>query len=248
MSLRTPALSLLFSLAVAVVSAPALAHQVWLEPAKDGSRLYFGEFGDNLHEVSPGYLDKLSRPTATLLAASGEKVVPVTKQRDGFAIAGRPGKGEALIVVDAEYPVSESKEGEKAVRSVWTPAARFAGSLSAQAPKLTLDVVPTGTSGEFQVFFRGKPLPSVELTLTAVSGWSLAGKSDSAGKVRFALPWKSAYALLVRHREDASGSRPGAKGAETFDRASFGTTLTFVTAEGLPSPPAPPAAAPNTPK
>jgi uncharacterized GH25 family protein len=245
---RCSALSLLFALALSVLPGPASAHQVWLEPVKDGARLYFGEFGDNLHEVSPGYLDKLSRPTATLLAASGEKPVAVTKQRDAFVIAGHPGKGEALIVVDAEYPVSESKEGDKPVRSVWTPAARFAGSLSAQAPKLTLDVVPTGTAGEFQVFFRGKPLPSVDLTLTAVSGWSRQEKSDAAGKVRFTLPWKGTYALLVRHRDDAAGSRAGAKGSESFDRASFGTTLTFVTTEGLPSPPAPPAAAPNTPK
>lgn len=241
-------LSLLFALAVSALSTRAVAHQIWLEPSKEGARLYFGEFGDNLHEVSPGYLDKLSRPTATLLGADGEKQVTVTRQRDAFAIAGRPRKGEALVVVDAEYPASESKEGEKAIRSVWTPAARFAGSLAAQAPKLTLDVVPTGTAGEFQVFFRGKPLPSAELALTAVSGWSRKETSDGAGKVRFTLPWKGTYALLVRHREDAAGSRPGAKGAESFDRASFGTTLTFVTTEGLPSPPAPPAAAPNTPK
>jgi uncharacterized GH25 family protein len=241
-------LTLLITLAASVFATPAAAHQVWLEPAKDGARLYFGEFGDNLHEVSPGYLDKLSRPTATLLAASGEKPLEISKQRDAFVISGRPGKGEALIVVDQEYPVSESKEGEKAVRSVWTPAARFAGSLSAQSPKLTLDVVPTGTAGEFQVFFRGKPLPSAEVALTAVSGWSREEKSDAAGKVRFTLPWKGTYALLVRHRDDAPGSRPAAKGTETFDRSSFGTTLTFVTTEGLPSPPAPPAAAPNTPK
>jgi uncharacterized GH25 family protein len=248
MSSRSSTHSLLFALAASVFAAPAAAHQVWLEPAKEGARFYFGEFGDNLHEVSPGYLDKLSRPRATLLSASGEKQLEVSKQRDAFVIAGRPGKGEALIVVDPEYPVSESKEGEKPVRSVWTPAARFAGSLAAQAPKLTLDVVPTGTAGEFQVFFRGKPLPSAELTLTALSGWSRQEKSDAAGKARFTLPWKGTYALLVRHREDISGSRPGAKGAESFDRSSFGTTLTFVTTEGLPSPPPPPAAAPNTPK
>lgn len=246
--MRSPALSLLLTLAVSAFAAPAVAHQVWLEPTKDGARLYFGEFADNLHEASPGYLDKLSRPTATLLAASGEKLLAVTRQRDSFAVAGRPGKGEALIVVDPEYPVSESKEGEKSIRSVWTPAARLAGSLSAQTPKLTLDIVPTGTAGEFQVFFRGKPLPSAELTLTAVSGWSRKETSDSAGKVRFSLPWKGTYALLVRHREDTAGARPAAKGTESFDRASFGTTLTFVTRDGLPSPPAPPAAAPNTPK
>jgi hypothetical protein len=34
-------------------------------------------------------------------------------------------KGDAaLIAVDAVYPVSESKEGDEPVRTVWTPAAR----------------------------------------------------------------------------------------------------------------------------
>jgi uncharacterized GH25 family protein len=225
--------------------AAAAAHQVWIEPEATGTKLYFGEFGDNLHEVSPGYLDKLAKPSATLLSASGPKVLPVTKQRDGFAVAAAPAKGESLLIVDAAYPLIEGKDGDEPQRTAWTPAARFIGDLGARTPQLTLDVVPTGTAGEFQVFFRGKPLAKVELTLTAGSGWSRQGTSDGAGKVRFTLPWKGKYGLLVRHKEDQPGSRAGAKGPEAFEKASFGTTLTFVTREGLPSPPSPPPAAPN---
>ena len=232
-------LSLAFSLSAA-------AHQVWIERDASGAKLYFGEFGDNLHEVSPGYLDKLVQPTATLLTATGEKPVPVTKQRDGYAVAGRPAKGESLIVLDAAYPILESKEGEKPIRTAWTPAARIVGSLTAQTPKLVLDIVPTGTAGEFQVFFRGAPLADAELTLTAASGWSRQGNSDAAGKVRFSLPWKGTYGLLVRHKDNAPGSRTTQKGTERYDRASFGTTLTFTTTAGLPSPPVPPPAPPNS--
>jgi len=231
--------------ALLLASLPAAAHQVWLEEAGAGAKLYFGEFGDNLHEVSPGYLDKLARPTATLLGPGGEKALKVSKEKDGFAIVGRPAKGEALIAADSAYPVLESKEGDKPVRTVWTPAARYVSSLTAQTPKLLLDIVPTATVGEFQVFFRGSPLAGAELTLVAASGWSRQATSDASGKAKFTLPWKGMYGLLVRHKDSTPGSRPGPKGAEAYDRSSFGTTLTFVTASGLPAPPAPPPAPPN---
>jgi uncharacterized GH25 family protein len=227
------------------LSFSAAAHQVWIEREASGAKLYFGEFADNLHEVSPGYLDQLARPSATLLTKTGEKAVPVAKQRDGYALSGWPAKGESLIVVDAAYPMLEGNEGDKPIRTAWTPAARIVGSWAAQAPKLVLDVVPTGTPGEFQIFFRGTPLAGAELTLTASSGWSRQASSDAAGKVRFTLPWKGTYGLLVRHKDNMPGSRTTETGAEAYDRASFGTTLTFTTSTGLPSPPAPPPAPPN---
>lgn len=235
--------SIVLSMALSIRAA---AHQLWIEPDASGSKLYFGEFADNLHEVSPGYLDELARPSATLLTAAGEKGLIITKQRDGYAIAGRPAKGESLIAVDAAYPMLEGKEGDKPIRTAWTPAARIVGGLAAQTPKLVLDIVPTGAPGEFQVFFRGAPLAAAELTLTASSGWSRQANSDAAGKVRFSLPWKGTYGLLVRHKDNAPGSRTTDKGAENYDRASFGTTLTFTTTSGLPSPPCPPPAPPNS--
>jgi uncharacterized GH25 family protein len=235
--------SVILSLALSISAA---AHQVWIERDASGAKLYFGEFGDNLHEVSPGYLDQLARPSATLLTASAEKALTITKQRDGYAIAGRPAKGESLIVVDAAYPLLESKEGDKPIRTAWTPAARIVGSWAAQTPKLVLDIVPTGTLGEFQVFFRGAPLAAAELTLTAASGWSRQAHSDAAGKVKFSLPWKGTYGLLVRHKDNTPGSRTADKGAENYDRASFGTTLTFTTTAGLAALPAPPPAPPNS--
>lgn len=228
------------------LSSSAHGHQLWLEQANGGTRLYFGEFGDNLHEVSPGYLDKLSRPAVRVVSANGEKPLEVKKVRDGIVIEGRAGKGEVLIAADEGYPLMESKDGDKVVRNAWTPAARFMPELSAAAPKLTLDVVPTNGNGEFQVVFRGAPLAGAEVSLTAVSGWSLRGRTDAQGKVRFQLPWKASYALLVRHKEAKPGKRRGAQGAEeSFETASFATTLTFVTSSGLQSPPAPPPAPPN---
>ena len=229
-------------------SSSAHAHQVWLEQDAGGGKLYFGEFGDNLHEASPGYLDKLTQVSAQLVSRAGDKPLTVEKQRDGVRLAGRAASGESLVVEDRAYPMMESSEGSKKTRTAWTPAARFVADLSPRAPKLALDVVPTSSSGDFRVYYRGAPLPKAQVTLVAVSGWSLSGTTDGEGKVSFRLPWKGGYALLVRHKDATAGTRKTPKGeTEAFDAASFATTLTFITTEGLPSPPAPPPAPPNTP-
>lgn len=231
-----------------LLASAAQAHQVWLEQDASGAKLYFGEFGDNLHEVSPGFLDKLSLSSATVFSAKGEKALEARKGRDGISISGRAGKGESLVAVDLAYPLLENKEGPKTVRTAWTPAARYVPALGPQQPKLVLDVVPTDGAGEFQVVYRGAPLPKAEVSLVAVSGWSLSATTDDKGKVSFRLPWKGTYALLVRHKDATPGKRKNPQGAdEAYDAASFATTLTFVTSSGLPSPPPPPAAAPNTP-
>lgn len=239
---------LLLAGAPLLFATAASAHQVWLEQDAAQAKLYFGEFGDNLHEVSPGYLDKLASLSATVLSPKGERALESKKDRDGITIAGRASKGESVIAVDLAYPLLESKDGQKTVKTAWTPAARYVPELGPQAPKLVLDVVPTNASGEFQVVYRGAPLPKADVSLVAVSGWSLSGRTDEQGKVSFRLPWKGTYALLVRHKDSTPGKRKNAQGAdEVYDAASFATTLTFATTSGLPSPPPPPAAPPNTP-
>lgn len=249
LSLGSPSLCAA-ALGALFLAAPswAHAHQVWLEQDDRGAKLYFGEFGDNLHEASPGYLDKLTQVSAQLVSRSGDKALTVEKQRDGVRLSGRAASGESLVVEDRAYPMMESTEGSKKTRTAWTPAARFVADLSPRAPKLALDVVPTSSTGDFRVYYRGAPLAKAEVTLVAVSGWSLSGRTDAEGKVSFRLPWKGGYALLVRHKDATAGTRKTAKGeTEAYDGASFATTLTFVTTDGLPSPPAPPPAPPNTP-
>jgi len=227
--------------------APRLgaAHQIWIEVNAKATKVYFGEFADNQHEVSPGYLDKLASPTAMLVSAQGSQPVELTRAVDGLVLASRPNKGQSIVVVDSVYPMIEGKDGEKATRTAWTPAARYVADLGARSPELTLDIVPTGQPGEFQVHFRGAPLAKAETTLVAQSGWSRKGWTSENGKVTFSLPWKGTYALLVRHRDTTPGTRAGATGNESYDIASFATTLTFTTRSGLPSPPFPPVAPPN---
>jgi uncharacterized GH25 family protein len=238
----------LFAAMPLLLASAAQAHQVWLEQDAAGAKLYFGEFGDNLHEVSPGFLDKLTQVSATVISAKGEKALESKKDRDAITISGRAGKGESVVAVDLAYPLLENKDGAKTVRTAWTPAARYVPELGPQSPKLVLDVVPTNGSGEFQVVYRGAPLAKAEVSLVAVSGWSLSGTTDDKGKVSFRLPWKGTYALLVRHKDPTPGKRKNAQGVdEAYDAASFATTLTVATSTGLPSPPPPPAAPPNKP-
>jgi uncharacterized GH25 family protein len=246
--LRTRAHAWLMCAPLLLLSGIVHAHQVWLERDGAGTKLYFGEFGDNLHEASPGYLDKLTQLSAQLVSAGGDQPLESKKERDGISISGRAAQGQAVIVADLAYPLIESKDGAKTVRTAWTPAARFVAELGPQSPKLVLDVVPLDNAGKFRVVYRGAPLAKAEVSLVAVSGWSLAGTTDDKGEVSFRLPWKGTYALLVRHKDPQPGKRKNAQGVEeAFDASSFATTLTFATSSGLPSPPAPPAAAPNTP-
>jgi uncharacterized GH25 family protein len=244
---RTVAARALF-LCAPLLAAPsvAYAHQVWLEQDAKSAKLYFGEFGDNLHEASPGYLDKLTRISASLVSPKGEKTLEPKKEKDGIVLAGRAAAGDSVIALDQAYPLLDGQEGGKAIKTAWTPAARYLPELGPQQPKLVLDVVPTNTSGEFLVVYRGAPLPKAEVSLVAASGWSLTGRTDDKGKLSFKLPWKGTYALLVRHKDPTPGSRKTAQGKdEAYDAASFATTLTFTTSAGLPSPPPPPPAPPN---
>ena len=231
-----------------LASGEARAHQVWLEQDGSGAALYFGEFGDNLREASPGYLDKIAHVSARVVSKAKSVAVPSERRGNRITIAGRAAKGDSVVAVDDAYPLMESKDGAQVTRKAWTPAARYVPELGPREPALVLDIVPTNADGEFQVVYRGAPLAKAKATLTAVSGWSLSATTDEHGKLRFRLPWKGTYALLVRHEDPTPGRRKTPSGVdEAFDVASYATTLTFQTSAGLPSPPPPPAAPPNQP-
>jgi uncharacterized GH25 family protein len=233
--------------ALLLLAAPgsAAAHHIWLEPDGKSVRLCFGEFADNIRESSPGYLDKFPGPSGTHLSSKGEAKLTLTKTASAFTIPARVGKGESIIVEEANYPVLERKQGDKTTRTFWTPAARYITDFSAQAPRLALDIVPTGKTGEVQVVFRGKPLPKAEVEIVAPSGWALQKNSDDQGKVSFPIPWKGAYVVKVRQVENQPGKRPAAAGQPeaAYDGASLTTSLTFISATGMASPPPPPARA-----
>lgn len=223
--------------ALALFASQAVAHHIWIEQDSDGARLHFGEYADNLREVSPGRLDKFTQTRAKLVTAKGEQALAMQKTPAAFAIAAKAGKGES-IVAEADYPAFDKKEGDKTSRGVWIPAARFISDFSQQAPTLALDVVPTGKADEFQVFYRGQPLPKAKVVAIAASGWSREVQADELGKVSVSLPWQGGYGIEVKHSDKTPGERAG----EKYDAASYVTTLSLVQADGLVSPSAPPKA------
>lgn len=226
-------------------SSAAQAHQIWLEQTAQGATLYFGEFGENLREASPGLLDKFGQPTAHKVSAQATQPLALRKTAGGFALAGRAAKGEALVAEDPAYPISEWKDNGTPVRSLYHPAARLATQFAAQPPSLTLDLVPTGQSSknsvQVQAFYKGQPLPKAKVALVTASGWAQEHHTDADGKLTVPLPWRGTYVLELGHTD----KQPGQRGTDSYDRASYVTSLTLVQPTGLPPLAAVPAATPN---
>ena len=244
--MATPFHRTLTALALAAAALGAQAHHVWIEQDAQGAKLYFGEFHENLREASPGLLDKFVKPTAQRLSAQGAQAADMNKTPNGFAIAARAGAGESLIAEEATYPVGESKQGDKTVRSLYVPAARLVTSFAKHEPKLTLDLVPTGQQGadgvQLQAFYKGQPLPKAKVEVLTPFGWTREEHTDADGRFSVALPWRGTYVMEISHRDPAAGQRAN---GDKYDRASYVTSLTVSQPEGVPMLPASPPAAPN---
>ncbi len=236
------------SLAAALIalSGAAHAHQIWIEqPAGQPASIRFGEFGENLREVSPGLLDKFVAPTATLISASGEKTANVTKTGNGFQVPFTLGERDTLVAEDAKYPLHTGKRGDKEFTNRYYPAARWVSDFTAQQPKLTLDLVPAGQPGAFKAYYQGKPLPKAKVELVTQSGWAKEARTDEQGLVTFDMPWKGMYVAELSHSDPSGGERQGVNGVEKYTAASYVTSVTYVKGDGIEPLPAGPVAKPN---
>src|SRR5690606_16832828 len=105
-----------------------------------------------------------------------------------------------------------------------------------QPAKLTLDIVPTGEPGAFQVMFNEQPLPKTKVMLVTQSGWAKEDYTDDKGQVSFDMPWQGQYVAEVSHADRT----PGERAAEKYDGINYVTTLTYVNADGVEPIPAGP--------
>ncbi|KIU49536.1 MULTISPECIES: cobalt ABC transporter substrate-binding protein [Bradyrhizobium] len=228
------------------VVTPAQAHQIWIEqPEGQNAVVRFGEFGENLREVSPGLLDKFARVTGTLVSTTGEQTSDAAKTANGFALPFSAASGDSIVAEDASYPLYAWKQQGKDVTNWFYPAARFITSFAAQRPKLVLDLVPTGREGQFKLIFKDQPKAKTKVTLVTESGWSKEGHTDDQGFVQFDMPWKGVYVAEVSFNDRSAGERAAANGAEKYDAVSYVTTVTYVNANGLTPIPAGPPATPG---
>ncbi|WP_293395722.1 hypothetical protein [Nevskia sp.] len=226
-----------------VAAGNAHAHQIWIEQDAKGAALYFGEFRLNLHEDSPGILDKLAKPVGLLIAADGaEQGVVLEKKTTEYVLASRAAAGQSLLVEDLAYPVREAR-GELGLtgKMLWVPHARYVSDLVARKPKLALDIVPTGEAGAFRVFWNGEAVPGAKVEVVAMSGWSREVAADETGTIHALLPWRGRYLLLSHHTEKT----PGEAGGKPYDFITHTSTLSFELAKGDQSPPVPALAAPS---
>ncbi|NSX03256.1 DUF4198 domain-containing protein [Cupriavidus gilardii] len=230
--------------ALTAFATAAHAHQIWIEQGPGGNAsVRFGEFAENLREVSPGTLDKLGVPSAALISARGEQAADGVKTADGFALPFKASRGDAIVAQAPHYALYPFKRGDQQLTGWYFPAARLVTDFAPQAPKLALDVVPAGKAGQLQVFFRGKPLPKAKVALVTQSGWAKEKQTDDQGKVAFDMPWQGMYVAEVSHQDETPGERQGPGGPERYHRVDYVSTLTFVKPDGLPAVPAAPAPA-----
>lgn len=224
---------------LAFAPGAASAHHLWLESSDAGTHVYFGEFGENLRELSPGRLDRL-QPQAKAVSATGEQALAVDKSPTGFVVTGKIDKGDSVIAADLRSPVQARTRDGVTTRSLYRPAARFVPDFSPRKPALELDVVPAG-DGKFQVFFKGKPLAKNKVEVISASGWVREERTGEDGGFAVALPWRGTYVIEVQYADKT----PGKQGDDAYDIANYVTTLTVMQPQGLEPLPAPPPAKPN---
>ena len=209
-SLRHLALTLSFCFATSAASA----HEVWIEPLATGQLVVrFAEYGED-YETSPGHLDSLTLPESWKIEADGlvNRLV-VKKAADHFALEG----AAATMSVQAEtvFEVIGGKPGGKGdqagpSRRPFFYARWYAFGSGAAKPTLNLDLVPTDKPGQVCVYFRGRPLADIEVTVHLPDGKEQDLKSDKDGLVQASVEQSGFYMLhCKRYREQIDGFTGG---------------------------------------
>jgi hypothetical protein len=197
-------------------ASTASSHHLWIEADDQGAKLYFGEFGENLREASPGLLDRFTPPPQSkVVGSAGAQPLKVEKSPGAFLLSGTIAAGDSVVAEQAR--LTERRQGDKVTRTFGILAARWVLDLAERAALLTLDVVPTGKPGEFKVVYDGKPLAKAKVELVAESGWKKETNSGEQGTFTVSTPWRGAYVVEVEHTE----ARPGGEGAGAYDRSAW---------------------------
>ncbi len=223
-----------------LAAGAAQAHQFWYEKYGDTLTFRYGELDKNLHEVSPGGIDRMVKLTTTWYTPEGEKPVELVKRGDRLDLpAGvRPGKADSLVSVDMEYPMHDIQRDGESKHNFWVPATRWVGDFRKREPVLTVDIVPTGErkgdAVEFRVTYLGEPLAGEEIKVAVPSGWVKIATTDADGRFHVALPWRGDYSVNLYFIDDIEGVRklPG-QPDEPYQTEGYNTTLSFQVEQGL---------------
>lgn len=182
------------------------AHSVWIETVEGKLVVRFGKVGVE-YEKSPGHLDELSLPTAK--DATGGKI-ETEKAADHFLL--KEAKSEGPVVIFTMFPVMERPAtGTKPASARWPQFyARWQVAGASVEPVSKLDIVPAKEVGKATVYFKGKPLPAIEVVQILPDGKEKYLTSDASGVVTFTADGKGLHVLKVAgYSETVNGTHEG---------------------------------------
>lgn len=205
-------------LAVSSLSAPAAAHEVWIE--RDGAgpaRIYLGEPADAVPDNGDPEFPKLKTPT--LFAESRERPAPLTR-RTNHIEAAVAGTGDVRLVDDNVF---EPWAGEDGKLQGVVYHARAGRSETRHA--LDLEIVPLAAGGDgFAVLWQGTPVPGAKLTIIDPDRWSKSWIADDKGVIAVPARGKGRYLLSTSHEVKGERILSGKTVASTIHVS----TLTYV--------------------
>lgn len=234
--MRTSFKTSLLSLALApFITGAAQAHYLWVEQTNAGAQLLFGEVQEGIKEKSPGKLDSIKAPIASVQKAAGQPFFPVEARRKEQCFAISESKGVAAVsVVEESLEVRDlSKHGLGFAKSNYY--ARTGKTADGNAA-MALDVQQQAPN-RFTVIYHGQPLANAKLEVIAPNTWVQEHKTDAKGEVEINTPWRGQYVLHVVHVDATPGEYQGKK----YESLRNHLTYTFVNPKGAgPGPAVPP--------
>ncbi|NRA61877.1 MAG: DUF4198 domain-containing protein [Psychrobium sp.] len=246
-------------LLLTVVTKYGVAHSLWFDvPAvvKTGQpvpvKIYFGEYHENLREISGGRLDERSNTKLHVLGPAATTTANLRlKQKQNHFLATLSTKKSGvydLMATDNQSPVVDyTKYGIGVIRPIFYARARLLAfkkdevseRTAAVKPQLDFDIVPltraldirAGTLGStpkqeipFQVFFKGKPFTGkAEISIYAPNGWLWQPRIDAQGIGRFTPLWPGVYVIDIVYLE----REPGTFSGKAYEAIRHRATLTL---------------------
>lgn len=187
-----------------LLSLDAAAHALWLERDAGATRLYFGEYAENLRESSPGRLDSIIEPRVTIVNAKGvEKPVEARRESNYFAIpAGKEAQDGAVLVQALKQSIREP-QGQ-----IPSPTyRRFLYTRLGSGGSLPLDIQESGNT--LRLTYLGKPVPKTEIVVIAPNGWEKHLRTDEKGEVTYSLLEPGLYVIEAKYEMHKPGEFEG---------------------------------------
>lgn len=186
----------------------AQAHMLWLERGTDNqTHAFFGEYSDQLKDTQDSALKSFNIATAI----QDKQKLKAKVEHDHLSYAT---KGTADVQLSNELIYGES------LLTYHAKAGRQ--NLKAESE---LDIVPTQiNSNTFTVFYQGKPVSGVELTVFSPQYWEKKYTTNQQGQVKVETPWKGQYVIEISKEADKAGKL----NQQAYKKQYLVTSLSFI--------------------